>query len=144
MKTLLRQLSQDQRGGAIVEFGLLAPLFILMFIAVLQTGMALQAYNSVRRVSAETARDVSVQYQTGNRLTTGQIAQLSTSKATGSPYLLRPNSLEITVEDAVTQRIPKAKEMTLEIQYTVPTFLDFAGIEGPQLEYSRPIFVSLS
>src|SRR5690349_8040961 len=63
MKLFMRKVWSDQRGGAMVEFALLAPLFLVMFIGVLQAGMALQAYNSVRRVSSETVRDVSVQYQ---------------------------------------------------------------------------------
>jgi Flp pilus assembly protein TadG len=140
----LFDLARNTRASAAIEFGLLAPTFILMFVGVLQVGMGMQAYNSLRNVSADTARAVSVQYQTDNRLTNSQIAQVGIANATTAPYLLSANRLTVTVEDAATQRIPKAKELTLRIRYTVPTFLDFAGIDGPELDYSRPIFVSLA
>jgi Flp pilus assembly protein TadG len=123
---------------------LLAPTFILMFIGVIQVGVGMQAYNSLRNVSADTARQVSVQYQTDNRLSNSQIAQVGVANATTAPYMLSPSRLTVTVDDAATQRIPNAKELTLRIRYTVPTFLEFAGIDGPQLDYSRPIFVSLA
>lgn len=131
----------DRGGAAAIEFGLLAPAFLLMFIGVLQVGVAMQAHNSLRQVSAQTARDVSVQYQTNNRLTNSQIAQVATANATSAPYLLRSDRLNVTVQLATTQRVPNARELTLRFRYQVPTFLDFAGIDGPELDYTRPIFV---
>lgn len=137
----LHRLFADLRGAAAIEFALLAPAFLLMFIGVLQVGVAMQAHNSLRQVSAQTARDVSVQYQTDNRLTNSQIAQLATANATTAPYLLQNERLNVTVQLAATQRVPNARELTLRFRYQVPTFLDFAGIDGPELDYSRPIFV---
>lgn len=141
MPKILR-LVRDCRGGAAIEFGLLAPAFLVMFLGVLQVGVFMQAYNSLRNASADTARDVSVQYQTDNRLSHTQIAQLAMANATTAPYLLRSNRLEVTVELATTQRVPAATELTLEFRYQLPTFLGFAGIDGPELNYVRPIFVS--
>jgi Flp pilus assembly protein TadG len=141
MRRVVR-LARDCRGGAAVEFGLLAPAFLVMFLGVLQVGIFMQAYNSLRNASADTARDVSVQYQTDNRLTNAQIAQVGVATATTAPYLLRSNRLAVTVELATTQRVPAARELTLEFRYQLPSFLGFAGIEGPELTYERPIFVS--
>ena len=142
MTVRLLRLAADRRGGAAVEFGLLAPAFILMLMGVLQVGVGLQAYNSLRNASADTAREVSVQYQTDNRLTPSQIAQLGTANATTAPYLLQSDRLTVTAALAVTQQIPNATEMTLTIRYRVPSFLDFAGVAMPELTYTRPIFVS--
>lgn len=142
MTAHLSRLITDRRGAAAVEFGLLAPAFLLMFIGVLQVGVGMQAYNSLRQVSSQTAREVSVQYQTDNRLSNSQIAQVATANATSAPYILSSDRLTVTVELAGTQRVPAARELTLEFRYQVPTFLDFAGIEGPELTYTRPIFVS--
>ena len=139
-RRLLRLIS-DRRGAAAIEFALLAPAFLLMFVGVLQVGVGMQAHNSLRQVSAQTARDVSVQYQTDNRLTNSQIAQVATANATSAPYLLQAERLNVTVQLAATQRVPNARELTLRFRYQVPTFLDFAGIDGPELDYSRPIFV---
>jgi Flp pilus assembly protein TadG len=141
MRRVVR-LARDCRGCAAVEFGLLAPAFLVMFLGVLQVGIFMQAYNSLRNASADTARDVSVQYQTDNRLTNAQIAQVGVATATTAPYLLRSNRLAVTVELATTQRVPAARELTLEFRYQLPSFLGFAGIEGPELTYERPIFVS--
>jgi Flp pilus assembly protein TadG len=138
----LHRLVADRKGGAAVEFGLLAPAFILMLMGVLQVGVAMQAYNSLRSASSDTAREVSVQYQTDNRLTEPQIAQLGTAKATTAPYLLNSDRLEVTVEMAATQQIPNATELTLNFTYQLPSFLDFAGVSMPEITYTRPIFVS--
>jgi len=138
----LRQLAADRRGGAAVEFGLLAPAFLVMLLGVLQMGIALHAYNSLRNASADTAREVSVQYQTENRLTNEQIAQLGVAEATTLPYLLNSDRLDVEVELAATQQIPNAQELTLTLRYEVPSFLEFAGVEMPEIEYVRPIFVS--
>jgi len=135
-------LARDCRGGAAIEFGLLAPAFLVMFLGVLQLGFFMQAYNSLRNASADTARDVSVQYQTDNRLTNAQIAQVGVAKASTAPYLLSSSRLSVSVELATTQRVPAARELTLEFRYQLPTFLGFAGIDGPELTYTRPIFVS--
>jgi Flp pilus assembly protein TadG len=143
MTSRLLRLAADRRGGAAVEFGLLAPAFILMFMGVLQVGIALHAYNSLRNASSDTARDVSVQYQTNNRLTNSQIAQVGSANASTAPYLLTATRLNVTVVNAATQRVPSTRELTLSIRYQVPWFLDFAGIDGPELAYSRPIFVAL-
>jgi Flp pilus assembly protein TadG len=142
MSSLFRRLNADCHGGAAIEFGLLAPAFLLMLIGALQVGIGMQAYNSLRNASADTARQVSVQYQTDNRLTHTQIAQLAEANATTAPYLLRSARLRVTVSEAATQRVPNALELTLTFRYRVPTFLDFAGIAAPELDYTRPIFVS--
>ena len=142
MTVRLLRLVANRRGGAAVEFGLLAPVFILMLMGVLQVGVALQAYNSLRNASGDTAREVSVQYQTDNRLTTSQIAQLGAANATTAPYLLVSERVTVNAALAVTQQIPNATEITLTFRYRVPSFLDFAGIAMPELTYTRPIFVS--
>ncbi|HYD24259.1 MAG TPA: TadE/TadG family type IV pilus assembly protein [Croceibacterium sp.] len=139
----LPRLLRDRHGAAAVEFGLLAPAFLLMFLGVLQVGVGLHAYNSLRNVSSDTARQVSVQYQTDNRLSNSQIRSVGIANATTAPYLLKTDRLTVTADDAATQRVPNAREITLRFQYRVPTFLEFAGIQGPQLSYARPIFVSL-
>jgi Flp pilus assembly protein TadG len=144
MRATLSRIAGDRRGGAAIEFGLLAPVFLFIFMGVLQVGMAMQAYSSLRQVSSDAARTVSVQYQTDNRLTNSQIQQLSAAKATSMPYLLVADRLEVTVQDATVQQIPNAKEMTLTFRYQIPSFLDFAGVSMPEITFIRPIFVSLA
>ena len=53
---LLALLKCDRSGAATVEFGLLGPLVITMMLGVLQMGVAMWSYNSLRSVASETAR----------------------------------------------------------------------------------------
>ena len=85
MRVRLPGLLADRSGAAAIEFGLLAPAFILLFLGVLQVGFFMQAYNSLRNASADTARQVSVQYQVENRLTNSQTGRLFVWKICG-PY----------------------------------------------------------
>lgn len=131
----------DKRGSVAVEFGLLGPLFIAMLIGILQVSLAMQAYNAMRNVSADVARQTMVQYQTGNRLTKPQISAMAASAAIRAPYLLNGDNLVVRVTDAAAQRVAGAHEFTLEVDYTVPTILPFMGWISPTMTYSRPMFV---
>lgn len=141
MRTRLGELARDRAGSAIVEFGMLGGLFIALLIGVFQIGVALQSYNAMRSVSADVARTVTVQYQTGNELTNSQIQNLAVSTATGAPYLLESQNLTATATDATVQRVAGAREITMQLQYQVPSFLTLFGFTSPALTFSRPIFV---
>src|SRR3546814_9994795 len=82
-------------------------------ICVIQIGLAMQSYNAIRSVTAETARFALVQYQQGNEPTNAQIRAQALGIADGPPYLLDPNDLTVTVNDAVVQRVNGAKELTV-------------------------------
>lgn len=139
--TIWRILRSDRSGSAAIEFGLIAPAFLMMLLGVFQVGVWMQSYNAMRTAVAVTARKVAVEYQTSNKLTDGQIADTGLAVATTSPYLLDSDSLEINVDTPTAQTFPGAREMTLTFTYQMPTFLDFAGIAGPSISYSRSMFV---
>ena len=134
-------LANDQAGSAAVEFGLIAPVFLTMLLGVFQVGLWMQSYNAMRNAITETARSVAVEYQTDNKLTDAQIANTGLAVATTSPYLLDPDAIQVDVDRPATQTFPGAREMTLTMTYQLPTFLDFAGISGPEISYSRSLFV---
>lgn len=142
LRTRLQALPRDQRGAVAIEFALLGPIFIALLLGVLQIGIALQSYNAIRNVSADVARDVTVQYQTGNDLSNSQIRGIAVAQAISAPYLLRPQNVNITVVNAATQRIPNATELSLDVQYRIPTVMALFGFEGPLINYQRPIFVT--
>src|SRR3546814_6664734 len=64
---------RDDSGATIIEFALLGPIVLGLMIAVIQIGLAMQSYNAVRSVTAETARFALVAYQQGNDPTNATI-----------------------------------------------------------------------
>lgn len=137
----LALLKCDRSGAATVEFGLLGPIIITMMLGVMQMGVAMWSYNSLRSVASETARYAVINYQAKNRLSTASISAQANAIATASPYGLTGNSLSITVVTAATQRVNGATEMTLSMTYSVPTMLSIVGFGDITLNYSRPIFL---
>lgn len=140
-RPFLQILREDQRGAAIVEFGLLGGLFIALLIGVFQIGMALQSYNAMRSVSADVARYAAVQYQTGNKIANDQIEDFAMARAVSSPYLMQAQDITITAADAANQRVTGAREITLTLQYEVPTLMSLGDWVSPSLTFTRPIFV---
>ncbi|WP_206435745.1 TadE/TadG family type IV pilus assembly protein [Tsuneonella rigui] len=136
-----RSLLKDRTGSAAIEFGLIAPVFLTMLLGVFQVGVWMQSYNAMRNAITETARSVAVEYQTDNKLTDVQIENTGLAVATTSPYLLDRDSIDIAVDSPTAQSFPGARELTLTMTYQLPTFLDFAGISGPEISYSRSLFV---
>lgn len=137
-----RALARRCDGSAAVEFGLIAPVFLLMLLGVFQVGAWLQAYNAMRNAVAQTSRSVAVEYQTSNKLTNGQIEDLGRAIGSTAPYLLDTDDLDVDVSTAATQSFTTARELQLTMTYQMPSFLDFAGIPGPSVSYSRALFVA--
>jgi Flp pilus assembly protein TadG len=142
MKRSFTKLAGDRNGSVAIEFGIIAPVFLMMLLGVFQVGVWMQAYNAMRNAVAATARSVAVEYQTDNKLTDSQIANTGLAVATTNPYMLDPNLIEVDVDAASAQPFPGARELTLTFTYQMPSFLAFAGISGPSVSYSRSMFVS--
>lgn len=138
-----RCMLRDSQASVAVEFGLIAPAFLLMLLGVFQVGIWMQSYNAMRNSIADTARNVSVEFQTANRLTDSQIEDYGLGVATTAPYLLDADATEVDVnKDGVpAQPIPGTRKINLTITHQMPSFLSFAGITGPELTYSRALFV---
>lgn len=136
------KLLKDCRGATIVEFAILAPVILGLFIGVLQIGIAMQKYNAMRNISADVARFAMVEYATGNRLSNNQIRDYAHSLGHDTPYLLENDRLFVTVTTAANQRVTGARELHLEITYNLPPMFPTMGIYAPELQFSRPIFVS--
>lgn len=134
------RLARDTRGAVIIEFAILGPVLIGLMLGVLQVGISLQAYNSMRSVAAETARYAVVEYQKDNSPNNASIRTEAISIATASPYDLA-SSVQVSITDATTQRFAGAKELTMTITYTPPSVLPMFDWVSPTLTHTRPIFV---
>ena len=141
MRDTFSRLGRDTSGSTAIEFALIGPALIGMFMGVLQIGVGMQNYNAVRSVSADVARYAVVNYQTNNHLNTDQLQTYANGIASAAPYgLVRERfSVEITV--AATQRVTGANEYNMHMTYDVPTFLSILGMDDIPLTYDRPVFV---
>lgn len=135
------RLKRDENGAATVEFALLGPVMITLMLGVLQVGIAMWSYNSLRAIASDSARYAVINYQASSKLNNSQIQQFARTTAISTPYGLNDAQLTITVENATTQRVTNAKELTLSINYTVPTLLAIIGVGDIPMSFSRPIFV---
>ena len=141
MPALLERLKRNQAGSVIVEFALIAPVLIGMFLGVLHIGIGMQNYNALRSVSGDVARYAVVNYQTNNRLTVSQLQDYANGIATQPPYGLVRSRFMATMTAATTQRVIGATEYSLTLTYNVPTLLGVLGIDEIPITYTRPVFV---
>lgn len=141
MTRLFKRLAHDLQGSVAIEFALIGPVFLTMFLGVLQIGIGMQNYNALRGISADVARYAVVNYQTSNRLTTSQLEDYTRSVAASPPYGLTRGRLTASVSTAATQRVEGATEYTVALNYNVPSVLGIMGMQDIPLRYSRPIFV---
>lgn len=136
----LRAIAKDTKGGAVVEFALLAPIFFTMMLGILQVGIYLQNLNAVQSLASDGARFVMVEYQKDNALSDEQIRSVILGEAVNAPYMLDTDRLDITVDRSGTSRVSGATEIDIALTYTLS---DFLPIELPltEINYTRPVWV---
>ncbi|MBX7540637.1 TadE/TadG family type IV pilus assembly protein [Qipengyuania sphaerica] len=139
-KKIIQRLRTDERGSTIIEFALLAPVILGMFLGLMQIGISMQAYNSLRGVASDTARYAVVQYMIENEVTDTALEDQAVAIAKASPYLLG-DSVAVTVTPVASPRVHGTHEKTLTITYTPLQILPFFDFTSGQMTFSRPIFV---
>ena len=86
MRGALLNLKRDPSGSAIVEFAVIAPVLLAMLFGVLQMGIVMWSYNSMRAIAADTARYTMIEYQKKDILSESQIEDKAVAIAVNSPY----------------------------------------------------------
>ena len=137
----MRALRSNNKGAAAVEFALLAPVFFMLFLGVLQVAVYLQNYNAVQSLASDGARYVLVEYQKNNSLTDTQIKQVVRGEAVNVPYMLDTDRLNITVDRSGTSRITGATEIDIELEYELSDWIPGVDLPLSKIKYSRPVFV---
>lgn len=137
----LGSLIRDRGGSVAIEFAILGPTVIAMMLGVVQFGIGMQAYNSMRSVAAETARYATVQYQKSNSISNTALETQARAIATGNRYRLQTGDFTVTVTTPTTQRVTGAGERTISMTYSVKSILQIQAFPAIPLTYSRPIFV---
>jgi Flp pilus assembly protein TadG len=132
---------KDDGGSVVVEFALLAPVFLMMIFGIFQTGIYLQNYNAVQSIASDAARFVMVEYQKDNQLTDEQVQSVILGRATNAPYLLDTDRMNVVVDRSGTSRVTGAVEIDISINYTLSDFIP--GVELPLtvIRYSRSVWV---
>jgi Flp pilus assembly protein TadG len=138
---LLRRVMRDNTASMAVEFALLAPVFLTMFVGLFQVSVYLQNYNAVRSLASDAVRVVTVEYQKDNVLSEEQIESIMLGMAVNAPYLLKTDQIAIEVTQEGTSRVNGATEFTVNITYLEQDWLPFVDLPDLTLEYQRPIFV---
>lgn len=136
----LRNLRRDRAGSTIIEFAILAPAVVTLFLGILQVGMWMQSYNALRSLAADTGRYVAIKYQKGE--TMANIDMALWAKDYGRDhYRFRYDDLVPDVSDATNQQITGVTEKTLTLTYKYKTYLSVLGVGDANVTFKRPIFV---
>jgi Flp pilus assembly pilin Flp len=137
---IFRRLRRNAAGSTIVEFAILAPLVVTLFLGILQVGTWMQSYNALRSVAADTGRYTAVKYQRAQYIDNLAMATWARDRAI-DVYLFKGPDISTNVQDAANQQIVGVTEKTLTITATYESLLAIIGIEDQTVSYSRPIFV---
>ena len=140
MIRVLQRLRRDRRGSTIIEFAILAPAIVTLFLGVLQVGMWMQSYNALRSVAADAGRYTAVQYQKANNIDNIAMATWARNRAINH-YLFKSADVSTDVTDAADQQITGVTEKTLTVTYKFKSVMSIIGIEDQNVSYARPIFV---
>ena len=140
MTALLKRLLGDNAGSAIIEFAILAPAVVTLFLGILQVGTWMQSYNALRSIAADTSRYTAVQYQKANNISNISMANWARNRATAA-YLFKEGDISTDVSDAANQQIVGVTEKTLTITATYKSIMSIIGIDDQAVTFSRPIFV---
>lgn len=141
LRCLLSGLKRDQRGGALIEFGILAPAVFTMMFGVFQIGLQMQNYNALRSVASDVARYTVVEYQKADKISASQIEDKTLAIAVNSPYLLDTNRITIRVTTP-TSEITGTTKFNVALSYVPANFLQIIGLGNMTLTYNRPIYVA--
>ncbi|WP_324073453.1 MAG: TadE/TadG family type IV pilus assembly protein [Erythrobacter sp.] len=134
-------LLRDERGSMVVEFGLLAPVFLMLVFGMLQVAFYMQHLNAVQSLASDGARFVMIEYQKNNPLSNDQIREVLLSRATSQQYLLDTDRVQITVDRSGASRVTGATEIDLTVNYTLENFIPGVTLPLSVISYTRSVWV---
>jgi len=137
----LLRLARNQRGGAAIEFALLAPIFIALMMGVVEVGIYMQNYSAVRSLATDASRFAAVEYQKNNQITESTLETNIRSMAIASPYNLNDDRLTVAVNEVSPSPINGARQFSLTLTYDLPDIVGGTSIDNISIDYSRQLFV---
>jgi Flp pilus assembly protein TadG len=136
-----RSLVRSQRGGAAIEFALLAPVFIALMMGVVEVGIYMQNYSAVRTLATDASRFAAVEYQKNNKVSEATLESNIHSMGIASPYNLIDSRLAVDVSEVSPSPIDGARQFTLTIGYDLPDLVGGTSIDNVTIHYTRQLFV---
>lgn len=124
-----------------LEFALLAPVFIGLLMGVLEVGLYMQNYNAVHTLATDASRFVAVEYQKNNALTTGTMEDDIVNMGTGGAYNLSSDRLTADVQEVTPSPVDGAREFTLTLSYRLPPIAGSIALNAFTISDTRTIFV---
>jgi Flp pilus assembly protein TadG len=126
----LRAFRRDQRGTALVEFALIAPLLFLLLFGIIDFGRALDYYNQVTQLAGQGARAAVVNRNPdGTAITSGSSLQNQlVTQYTAQPEL--KNGEVVCIVGPLPQKV--GDPVTVKVSYQFK-FLPLVGLAGGAL-----------
>lgn len=143
-RSRIATLRDNNSGSALIEFALLAPVFLILFFGVFQVAVYLQNYNAVKSLASDGSRYVMVEYQKNNTLADEQIESVLLGEAVNAPYLLDTDRLIVEVDRSGVSRIAGATEIEIGLTYQLPDIIPGLTLPLSTITYDRPVFVVTS
>ena len=125
----------------VIEFGLLAPVFLMLVFGMLQVAFYMQHLNAVQSLASDGARYVMIEYQKNNQLNDDQIREVMLARATSQAYLLESDRIQITIDRSGASRVTGAAEIDLTVNYTLENFIPGVQLPLSVIRYSRSVWV---
>jgi hypothetical protein len=135
------RLARNQRGGAAIEFALLAPVFIALMMGVVEVGVYMQNYSAVRSLATDASRFTAVEYQKNNKISDSTLEDNIRSLAIASPYNLVDSRLSVDVDEVSPSPIDGARQFSLTLTYALPDIVGGTSIDNISIDYTRQLFV---
>lgn len=134
------RLGRDNRGAAVVEFALIAPLLLGLVLGVFQIGLYANNYSAVRSAVSDASRYAVVEYQKDNAITITEMRTAVYSRAVSAPYSLDGERLDVDVSE-VSSEIGDARKFNISVVYAPDNFLGSLGMGALDISYARPVYV---
>lgn len=134
------KLLKDCRGAAFVEFGLLAPIFFIVIIGMVDFGRMMWLSNTVEHAATEGARYAAVR---GSNKATVATTQTITDYVEGQAELIPPGDMNIAVSWTPANNNNPGSSVTVQITYNFEYLLvGFLGFDPVDLEGTSTMVVN--
>ncbi|MDE2561238.1 MAG: pilus assembly protein [Sphingomonadales bacterium] len=138
--SFIARIRKDQTGSTLVEFAMLAPVFLAMVFGLFQTAVLIQNYNALNSAGADLSRFVVVEYQKGSTLSESQIQTAAVGIVSSKPYFLKSQRLDVSSSTSASD-MPGADKIAIHLAYQTGDFLQFFGVNGITMTFNKNLYV---
>lgn len=137
-----RRGARDRRGVTALEFGVIAPVFLLLLVGSIEAGRYIATYISVAVAANEGKRAAIINEALGSpNPSVESCAAVARQVAPATP-LLNPDQLSLCIlrsaENGVTGSFPRQREIVATARYTFRTF--FPGLPFQDIEIVARVY----